>query len=393
MNYPKVYIRRNRLDAMQRRHPWIFSGAIQKMDPCADGDVVEVVDPKGQFLAVGYYQDGSIMVRILSFEPVKIDKTYWGKIVEDAMAVRLLNGLPGENTNAFRLIHGEGDGVPGLVVDVYNDVAVIQSHAIGIHQRREDIAQAIVDNSNGLIKACYDKSKATLPQEYASRLKDGWLIGDRTEKIEILENGHRFVVDPIEGQKTGFFLDQRDNRALLGQFAKGKKILNLYAYTGGFSIYALNQRADEVVSVDISDTAIQLLKENIEANDITSKHEGLAANVKHYLSDCPKDYFDIIVVDPPAFAKSQRKRHNAVQAYKRINAMAMNCVKPGGLIFTFSCSQVVDSALFANTITAAAIETGRPARILYRMTQGADHPVSLFHPEGEYLKGLVVRVS
>lgn len=378
---------------MQRRHPWIFSGAIQKMDPCADGDVVEVVDPKGQFLAVGYYQDGSIMVRILSFEPVKIDKTYWGKIVEDAMAVRLLNGLPGENTNAFRLIHGEGDGVPGLVVDVYNDVAVIQSHAIGIHQRREDIAQAIVDNSNGLIKACYDKSKATLPQEYASRLKDGWLIGDRTEKIEILENGHRFVVDPIEGQKTGFFLDQRDNRALLGQFAKGKKILNLYAYTGGFSIYALNQRADEVVSVDISDTAIQLLKENIEANDITSKHEGLAANVKHYLSDCPKDYFDIIVVDPPAFAKSQRKRHNAVQAYKRINAMAMNCVKPGGLIFTFSCSQVVDSALFANTITAAAIETGRPARILYRMTQGADHPVSLFHPEGEYLKGLVVRVS
>ncbi|MDX1685383.1 MAG: class I SAM-dependent rRNA methyltransferase [Saprospiraceae bacterium] len=388
MPLPSVHIKRKRLEAIRRRHPWVFSGAIASRVNVEDGDLVRVLSPDGEFLAVGYFHDGSIAVRILSFKDRNIDLAFWRERIAVALGSRKRLGLPSRSNNAFRLIHGEGDGIPGLIIDIYDKTAVIQCHTKGIFLHISEIANALSEELD-FIDAIYNKSAALLDD---SEVEDGFIRG-KSDEISILENGLSFMVDIESGQKTGFFLDQRDNRQLVGSLASGRHVLNLYAYTGGFSIYALKGEAAEVVSVDISKTAVEIMKQNVELNQCAECHVGLVKNVHQYLKEVQKDHFDMIILDPPAFAKSRRKRHNAVQAYKRINLAAMEKIRPGGLIFTFSCSQVVDAELFYNTITSAAIESGRRARVLYRLSQGADHPVSLFHPEGEYLKGLVVQIE
>lgn len=389
-DYPNITIKKKRIVSVQRRHPWIFSGAIQAMDEVGEGDVIRLISPGGDHLATGYYHDGSIAVRILSFEDDKIDQDFWNRKVMAAMSTRRRLGFPSDQTNAFRLVHGEGDGLPGLIVDVYGSVAVIQCHTGGIYRHLNEISEAILGACD-FIKAIYNKSGdvAGFPDG-----QDGFITGEAPEVL-IKENGHSFRIDIIEGQKTGFFLDQRDNRDLVGRFAKGCQVLNLYAYTGGFSVYALSAAARRVVSVDISERAINTLEHNVELNGLKEGQEHLSysRNVHEYIKEVEKEAFDLVILDPPAFAKSQRKRHNAVQAYKRINAAAMKKIKSGGLLFTFSCSQVVDAQLFYDTITAAAMEIGRPVKVLYRLSQGADHPVSIYHPEGEYLKGLVLEIG
>lgn len=390
-NYPKAIIRDKRVPAIRRRHPWIFSGAIKEIDPCEDGDLVTVETRRGEFLATGYYQDGSIMIRVLSFEDRAIDSDFWTEKVQHAVSLRANISLPSQITNVYRLFHGEGDGVPGLIIDIYNNVAVMQCHTIGVHMMRDDIADAIQANVEG-IDTIYLKSGQTLPANYASNFEDYFLLGDQ-EEVTVLENGCAFIINVVNGQKTGFFIDQRLNRLLLQQFAKGKDVLNLFSYTGGFSIYALEAGARKVTSVDVSEKALAICDQNVALIKKSDIHESLAADVNHYLKEIPKGQHDIIIVDPPAFAKSIRKKHNAVQAYKRVNLAAIKKVKPGGLIFTFSCSQVIDQQLFYHTITAAAIEAQLDCQVLYHLSQGPDHPVSLFHPEGRYLKGLVLRVS
>jgi len=385
MIYKEIIVKNDRVAAIKRRHPWIFSGGIISHDDCLDGDIVVVRSRKGEYLATGYFQNGSIMVRVLSFDEEEIDEHFWTFKVEKAIMLRRDIGLPSQSTDAYRLIHGEGDGLPGLIVDIYGSVAVIQCHTVGMHMRRE--------LSNHLtLASIYIKSGKTLPRDYALDHTDHFLKGN-TEEIVINENGCQFIIDVVRGQKTGFFLDQRDNRLLLQSFAKDKAILNLFSYSGGFSIYGLEGHAASVVSVDVSSKAIELCDRNVALTDKSDIHTSLVKDVNAYLKEIPSNVYDIIVVDPPAFAKSARKKHNAIQAYKRVNDAAIRKVKSGGLIFTFSCSQVIDSALFYHTITAASIEAGRPCQVLHHLSQGADHPVSIFHPEGKYLKGIVMRVN
>lgn len=390
--YPIITIKRERLASVQRRHPWIFSRAVIQIPDLDDGEIVEIRDPKGNFLAIGHFQNSSILVRILSFENRKIDETFWNEKVAAAIELRKAIGLPDEKTNAYRLIHGEGDGLPGLIVDIYDGAAVIQCHSIGMHKQLKAIAQAIDFQLPQKPEVIYDKSSSSLPENYAAEMQNGFLKGDQ-DRWQILENGNIFRIDLINSQKTGFFLDQRNNRFLLSHFSKGKKLLNLYAYTGGFSVYALNSGALEVVSIDSSRKAIEMLEENIGFCKGADRHIAFVEDVNKYLKSIEKDRFDIIVLDPPAFAKSIRKRHAAVQAYKRINKLALESLPPGGILFTFSCSQVIDQKLFYDTVTAAAIESGREATVLYQLSQGADHPVSLFHHEAKYLKGLVLSIQ
>lgn len=392
MEMKRVIIKNDRTRSLERRHPWIFSRAVIDKEGCEDGDIVEVYNKRGQHLGVGYWQDGSIMVRMLSFERANIDGGFWLTRLRAALELRKHIGLPNSSTDAYRLIHGEGDQLPGLIIDIYGSVAVVQCHTIGIHKRVRHISDALEELYGPELKSIYCKSGSTLPGDYAAAHPDYHIKGDAKEII-IQENGHQFYIDIVGGQKTGFFLDQRDNRYLLGQYAQGKNILNLYSYTGGFSIYGLNNGAAKVTSVDISEKAVQICERNASLTDDELRHEGVKAHVHQYLKSLDEEVHDIIIVDPPAFAKSVRKRHNAIQAYKRINAMAMKKVKPGGLIFTFSCSQVVDTPMFYNTIVSAAIEARRPCQVLARLSQGADHPVSIYHPEGSYLKGLLVKVT
>lgn len=389
--HKRVVIRDNRIGAIKRQHPWVFSGAIKSKDGCVDGDIVDVVTRKGEFLAVGYFQDSSIMVRLLSFEETSIGPDFWKQRIADAQSLRASLSLPSEHTNVYRLIHGEGDNLPGLIIDIYADLAVIQCHTIGMHMMRTSITEALQVVFGNDIKSIYIKSGNTLPADYAADHQDHFMLGE-TGEIEVKENGCKFIIDVIHGQKTGFFIDQRENRNLLRNHVSAKKVLNLFSYTGGFSIYALNGDAKEVVSVDASAKAIQLCDQNVALTEYRN-HSSVKADVNSYLKEIEQDYFDIIIVDPPAFAKSARKSHNAIQAYKRVNAAAIRKIKKGGWIFTFSCSQVIDAALFYNTITAAAIETGRPCQVLHHLSQGPDHPVSIFHPEGKYLKGLVIKVD
>ena len=391
-NYPILYIKKDRVASIKRKHPWIFSRGVLAHDAIDDGAIVEIHSKGKAYLATGYYQDGSILVRLLSFEGELIDQDYWDRKIANAIALRTKIDLPNAHTNAYRLFHGEGDGVPGLIIDVYNDVAVIQCHTVGIHLMIDQIATALTKTLGASLDSIYDKSKNALPQTYSSRLKDGCIRGDKT-KVIIQENKHTFEIDLINSQKTGFFLDQRDNRQLLGLYAKDKRLLNLYCYTGGFSIYAIHHGATAVCSIDASRTAMATLEENLRLNGGYDQHISLTEDVNRYIATIQAHDYDIIVVDPPAFAKSIRKRHNAVQAYKRVNAAAIAKVAPGGMIFTFSCSQVIDAKLFYDTITAAAIETGRQCRVIHHLSQGADHPVSIYHPEGKYLKGLVLEVG
>lgn len=379
---------------MRRRHPWIFSGAIHRMEGNpADGDLVNVQDAWGNLLGIGHYHNGSIAVRLLSFEAADPTTTaFWQQKLNNARQVRTWCHLPDVHTNAYRLIHGEGDGLSGLIIDIYGSTAVVQCHSIGMHRQRAQIAEALLHVFAGDITCVYDKSAEALPPKYAAEQQNGVLAGVAQESAVVVENGVKFKIDWVTGQKTGFFLDQRDNRQLLREFVPGRSVLNTFCYTGGFSCYAVQAGAATVQSVDISAKAMELTDENIALNaPFTGQHESITADVMHYLKEIEQKH-EVVIVDPPAFAKSLEKRHNAVQGYKRLNALAFEKVAPNGIMFTFSCSQVIDRELFYNTIAAAAIEAKREIRVLKHLTQGADHPVSMFHPEGAYLKGLVLHV-
>jgi 23S rRNA (cytosine1962-C5)-methyltransferase len=387
-----IFLKNKKDTAVRRKHPWIFSGAVQPQEEeIKDGELVKVFDSKKNYLAVGHWQNGSIAVRIISHEEVEIDQSFWNRKIKTAYDLRQKLGLTNNpNTNCFRLIHAEGDGLPGLIVDIYDTTAVIQCHSIGMYKSRKNIAEAIETVLGDKVETIYDKSKETLPGRFGRSTADAFLKGENTTGL-VKENGHLFKVNWEEGQKTGFFLDQRDNRALLATFSKDRTVLNAFCYSGGFSVYALKAGASKVDSVDISQKAVDLAAENVAHNgNFEGQHEAIAADVMQFLKECPA--YDVVIVDPPAFAKSLSKKHNAVQGYKRLNALAIKKVKPGGFLFTFSCSQVVDRPLFYNTIVAAAIESGRNLRVLAHLSQPADHPVSLFHPEGSYLKGLVLQV-
>ncbi len=383
--------------AIRRRNPWVFSGAVKQEEPnIEDGELVAVDAIDGTRLGFGHYATGGIRVRLLHFgeEQLPIEDLLRDHL-RSALRLRERLGLAGDPlTNAYRLVHAAGDGLPGLVIDRYASVAVIQCHSVGMHRLREEIAAVLMSLLPEQIASVYDKSASVLPSHYAA--ENGTLRGDEVTEVVILENGRRFHVDVAGGQKTGFFLDQRKNRWLLGSYAKGKKVLNTFSYTGGFSVYALLGDAAQVQSIDLSATAIALAAENVARNgdfEVT-RHRAHAEDVLVWLKEnAAGQSHDIVIVDPPAYAKNKHKRHRAVQAYKRLNAQAMQAIRPGGLLFTFSCSRVVDRQLFYDTIVAAGLEAGRSCRVLHHLSQGPDHPVSLYHQEGEYLKGLVVEVG
>lgn len=391
-----ITLLKGRDGAIRRRNPWVFSGAIKtEPEDLADGELVAVEAINGERLGVGHYQSGGIRVRLLTFGEVEMPiEAILRDRLTAALDLRLQLGLSNDPlTNAYRLVHAAGDGLPGLIVDRYASILVVQCHSIGMHQIREQIAAMLKELMGDTITTIYDKSMSTLPERHPA--ENGILLGEDVTEVVILENGRRFRVDIAGGQKTGFFLDQRENRWLLGSYAEGKSVLNTFCYTGGFSIYALLGGGAQVQSVDLSSSAIELTEDNAARNgDFKDTHQAYAADVMEWLKEHADDQaYDIIVVDPPAFAKNKHKRHKAVQAYKRLNARAMKAIKPGGLLFTFSCSRVVERQLFYDTIVAAGLEAGRECRVLHHLSQGPDHPVNLYHQEGEYLKGLVVRVD
>lgn len=391
MTYPILHIRKGKEQSLMRRHPWVFSGAIESStESLKDGDLVCLMTRKDQFLGIGHFQHATISVRILSFDYVEIDQAFFDRKIQKAVDSRLNIGLLTKQNNIFRVCHGEGDELPGLVIDFYNGVAVIQCHSIGMYFSVEMIANALKNAFGKKLTAVYSKSTDTLPKR--TDVTDAYLFGSCETPHVALENGVKYNIDWITGQKTGFFIDQRVNRRILGEYSKGKKVLNTFCYSGGFSLQALNHGASLVHSLDSSKKAISLTDDNIILNNYTEKHLSICADAMDYMKDLQEDY-DIIVLDPPAFAKHREKRHQAIQGYKRLNAHAIRQIKPGGIIFTFSCSQVIDKALFTNTIIAAAIESGRNVRILEQIHQPADHPIHAFHPEGEYLKGLIIQVD
>ncbi|MCU0848593.1 MAG: class I SAM-dependent rRNA methyltransferase [Spirochaetes bacterium] len=391
---PIITLRPGREDPCRRFHPWIFSGAVGRMDDgISRGDVVELRSSGGEFLAIGHYQGGSIAAKVLSFERAMPDRDFWrGKILS---ALRMREGLgiaAAAGDNAFRLVNAEGDGLPGLVVDVYGSTAVIQAHSHGMHRTRELISGIISELLPGRIRSVYDKSSESMSSYSGAESHDGLLYGEVTE-TSFSENGFRFLVDIPGGQKTGFFLDQRENRLISSGFAAGRRVLNAFCYTGAFSVYALGSGASAVDSVDSSARSVELAEKNIALNGLDgSRHRSFVIDAKRFLSEADAGY-DLIILDPPAFAKRHDQRHRAVMAYKYVNGRAMKIISGGGIIFTFSCSQVIDRDLFYSTVMSAAIEAGRSVRIIKRLFQSSDHPVSAFHPEGEYLKGLALYVE
>jgi 23S rRNA (cytosine1962-C5)-methyltransferase len=389
----KVILKKGKEISIQRYHPWIFSGAIQTLEgSVTDGCWVEVIDYKNRTLGYGHYQHGSIAVRMLTFQSETPSENFWVQKLASALLLRRSAGLPDQTTNAFRLIHGEGDGLPGLIADYYAGVVVLQAHDAGMHVDRHAIAEALEEIFRNDLTAVYYKSQGTLPGKMRDTGTDEYLFGAAAGEHMILENGNKFYVDWQTGQKTGFFLDQRENRKLLGAFSKGKKVLNTFCYTGGFSIYGLAAGAALMHSVDSSQKAIDLTRKNIALNNFDPDTHGcFATDTFDFLKDKQNEY-DVIVLDPPAFAKHRDARHQAVRGYQRLNVEAMRAIKPGGILFTFSCSQVVDRQLFYDTIVSAAIQAERQISVLHHLSQPADHPVSIFHPEGEYLKGLVLFV-
>ncbi len=389
--FPSIILHRHKAEAVKRFHPWIFSGAIKKMDKGLQaGDVVDVFSEDGTYLATGHYGTGSIAVRVFSFQPVNSLKDLWLEKFRSAYAVRKVAGLVDkEDTTTYRLIFAEGDGMPGLIADWYNGTLVLQCHTAGMYKERMHFVEALKDIYGDKLKAVYDKSKAALHD--AVETTDSYLYGSPTEGV-VKEHGHLFKVDFVQGQKTGFFVDQRQNRQLLSHYSQGKKVLNTFCYSGGFSIYALKAGASLVHSVDSSARAMEWTNENVQLNfGEERRHTSYTADVFEFFKNSKEDY-DIIVLDPPAFAKGMSAKHSAIKAYSRLNAAAFKKIKSGGLVFTFSCSQVISPDLFKGAVTAAAIESGRNIRILQHLTQPADHPVSIFHPEGLYLKGLVLSV-
>lgn len=385
-----ITLKQGRDHSVKRFHPWIFSGAIQSAtDNLVDGDWVEVKDSKMRTLGFGHFQKGTISVRMISFGDAPPSGLIFQQKIKKALAVRMESNLISEYTNAFRLVHGEGDGLPGLIIDLYHDVAIVQAHSVGMLKNRARVAEAISEvlaEANLPLTAVYYKS-------LTEKTESEYLLGMAAVPHVVLEHGNKFYVDWEEGQKTGFFLDQRENRNLLGEMAKGKSVLNTFCYTGGFSVYALQNEAELVHSVDASEKAIALTRKNLILNGYDPNvHECVASDTFDFLKD-KKEVYDLIILDPPAFAKHKDARHQAVKGYQRLNAEAMKMIRPGGIIFTFSCSQVVDRQLFYDTIVSAGIQAGRQIKVLHHLAQPADHPVSLYHPEGEYLKGLVLYVD
>ena len=401
----KVILKRGREDSLLRFHPWVFSGAIAEIkgDP-AEGDIVAVHSSDGGLLAYGHYQIGSIAVRVLSFDDAALHPDFWEDMIARALAVRVACGLhvvpersEGSSTNCYRLVHGEGDNLPGLIIDYYDGVCVMQAHSVGMFRAKKQISEALQKVYGPQLKAVYDKSSGTAPFKAGLELIDGYMY--RREDFSddeqvVLENGHKFLVNWTEGQKTGFFLDQRDNRALVGSLSKGRNVLNLFCYTGGFSIYALASGALHVDSVDSSKKAMMMVDKNVALNGFDeSKHTSLCCDAIDYLKNAPEGKYDLMIVDPPAFAKHRGALKNALRAYQRLNAAAISKVAPGGFVFTYSCSQVVDKESFALAVFSAAAQSGRRVRILDRLNQPCDHSVNIYHPEGEYLKGLLLYVE
>ncbi len=396
----KVTLKKGREESVLRFHPWIFSGAIAEVSGSpAEGDIVAVYSCDGTPLACGHWQIGSIAVRILSFNSEALQPDFWETTLARAYALRVAAGLAGlgGGTDCYRLVHGEGDNLPGLIVDYYNGVCVLQAHSAGMFRSRKQIADALVKIYGDRLEAVYDKSSGTAPFKAGLDLVDGYIYrkqGFSDDQQVVLENGHRFIVNWTSGQKTGFFLDQRENRAMVERYARGRNVLNLFCYTGGFSVYALSGGARHVESVDSSRKAMDLVDMNLSLNGFdASMHTSLCCDAIDYLKSVPEGKFDMMIVDPPAFAKHRGALKNALRAYQRLNAVAISKVAPGGFVFTFSCSQVVDKETFALTVFSAAAQTGRSVRILDRLNQPADHPVNIYHPEGEYLKGLLLYVE
>ncbi len=391
-SYQQLFLKSGKEKSLLRKHPWVFSGALQKeIKQIEEGSIVKITDSKGEYVATGYVQHGSIAVRILSFEDEIIDQEFWTKTIEKSWLFRQSLGFPNTKTNCFRLFHGEGDGVSGLIIDYYNGTAVIQCHTSGILAQLDNIVEALKLVLKKNLKAIYNKSKEAM-HGAINGLENGLLFGTLEQDI-VKENGFSFHVDWKNGQKTGFFLDQRDNRALLGRYAKGKDVLNTFSYTGGFSVYAMMNGANSIDSIDVSKNAIEVLNKNMLLNNESATNfESIAKDTFSFFKESEKEY-DIVILDPPAFAKNIGAKHNALMGYKRLNIGGLKKVKKGGLLFTFSCSQVVDSLTFSQIIMSAAIESGREIKIIHRLTQGADHPVNIYHPEGEYLKGLVLMVN
>jgi 23S rRNA (cytosine1962-C5)-methyltransferase len=388
----KVILSSGKDQSLRRFHPWVFSGAIKKIKgPVQEGDIVDVYSNQDEYLGTGHIQDGSIAVRIFSFEQIDPKIDFWKAKIQKAYDYRKNIGVArNKDTNVFRLVYAEGDGMPGMIIDYYNGVAVLQAHSIGFHIQRQEIANALKEVMGDKLKAVYDKSSEALHRD-GGDYPNSYLLGESAGDGEIIENGNKFYVDWETGQKTGFFIDQRDNRALVAKYAKGKDVCNTFCYTGGFSVYAGNAGANLVHSVDSSKKAMALTDRNIELNGIKN-HTSFAMDTFDFLKD-KENAYDIIILDPPAFAKHMSAKHNAVMGYKRLNAEAIKIIRPGGLLFTFSCSQVVDRRLFFDTVMSAAIVAKRNVRVMHHLTQPADHPVNIFHPEGEYLKGLVLYVE
>ena len=402
----KIILKRGREESLLRFHPWVFSGAIAEVQGSpAEGDLVAVHASDGSLLAYGHYQIGSIAVRVLSFDDSALHPEFWETMLARALQVRIAAGLHtsehscggAAETNCYRLVHGEGDNLPGLIIDYYDGVCVMQAHSVGMFRAKKQISAALQKVYGDQLKAVYDKSSGTAPYKAGLELIDGYLYkkeGFRDDEQVVVENGHKFIVNWTEGQKTGFFLDQRDNRALVGSVSKGRNVLNLFCYTGGFSIYALAAGALHVDSVDSSKKAMMMVDRNVEANGFDpSRHTSLCCDAIDYLKQSPEGKYDLMIVDPPAFAKHRGSLKNALRAYQRLNAAAISKVAPGGFVFTYSCSQVVDKEAFALAVFSAAAQCGRSVRILDRLNQPCDHSVNIYHPEGEYLKGLLLYVE
>lgn len=403
--YKTIELKKGKEESLKRFHPWVFSGAVAHIDEgIEEGETVRVITSQKQFIAVGHYQIGSISVRVLSFKDIAIDHNFWTERISSSLAMRQKIGIADNpNNNTYRLIHGEGDGIPGLIIDCYDDTAVIQAHSVGIHLCRKEIAKALVEVMGKRISNIYYKSETTLPykaklgeESYeaaaANGLKNGFLYGG-SEKNTAIENGLTFHVDWLHGQKTGFFIDQRENRTLLEQYSKDKSVLNMFCYTGGFSVYAMRGGAKQVHSVDSSAKAIDLTKANISLNfPGDERHQAFCDDAFKFLEKEGNKY-DLIILDPPAFAKHRAALRNALKGYTRLNVKAFEHIKKGGILFTFSCSQVVTKDNFRNAVFTAAAQAKRTVRILHQLHQPADHPINIYHPEGEYLKGLVLYVE
>ncbi len=394
MNYPVITLRRGKEESLKRFHPWVFSGAIDRLpDSIEEGDTVEVRASDGTPLGVGHFQIGSIAVRMLDKNVIEIDEGFYASRLTDALRLRMALGLIRGDNNAYRLVHGEGDFLPGLIVDVYGSTAVLQAHSPGMHYARNVIARALVSLPGAGLKNVYYKSETTLPYKASLDPQNDYIIGEYDTNIAV-ENGLKLHVDWLKGQKTGFFVDQRDNRMLLQKYAAGRRVLNMFCYTGGFSVYALRGGAELVHSVDSSAKAVALTRDNVRLNfGDTAPHEAFAEDAFKFLGDMPDGAYDLVVLDPPAFAKHRGAIHNALRGYQKLNARAMEKMPKGSILFTFSCSQAISKEQFRLAVFSAAAQTGRNVRILHQLTQPADHPINIYHPEGEYLKGLILYIE